>query len=179
MEYLLNQLVNGVCQGAIYAMMAIGDSIVVGVVGMVTFTHGEVIMIGAFAAYYTFEMAGNHILLGLLLSCSAAWLMGMCVYKICYERFFSAPRNISMLCTIGFSMVIKNLAQIIFGPNQKPMLNVVDNKIYKLGLVQISSIQIVVVLTVIVSAIVLAFFFNKTHWGIKLRAVSQDKSCLL
>lgn len=73
-------------------------------------------------------------------------------------------------------MVIKNLAQIIFGPNQKPMLNVVDNKIYKLGLVQISSIQIVVVLTVIVSAIVLAFFFNKTHWGIKLRAVSQDKT---
>ena len=176
MEYLLNQLVNGVCQGAIYAMMAIGYSIVVGVVGMVTFTHGEVIMIGAFAAYYTFEMAGNHILLGLLLSFSAAWLMGMCVYKICYERFFSAPRNISMLCTIGFSMVIKNLAQIIFGPNQKPMLNVVDNKIYKLGLVQISSIQIVVVLTVIVSAIVLSFFFNKTHWGIKLRAVSQDKT---
>lgn len=176
MEYLLNQLVNGVCQGAIYAMTAIGYSIVVGVVGMVTFTHGEVIMIGAFAAYYTFEMAGNHILLGLLLSFSAAWLMGMCVYKICYERFFSAPRNISMLCTIGFSMVIKNLAQIIFGPNQKPMLNIVDNKIYKLGLVQISSIQIVVVLTVIVSAIVLSFFFNKTHWGIKLRAVSQDKT---
>ena len=176
MEYLLNQLVNGVCQGAIYAMMAIGYSIVVGVVGMVTFTHGGVIMIGAFAAYYTFEMAGNHILLGLLLSFSAAWPMGMCVYKICYERFFSAPRNISMLCTIGFSMVIKNLAQIIFGPNQKPMLNIVDNKIYKLGLVQISSIQIVVVLTVIVSAIVLSFFFNKTHWGIKLRAVSQDKT---
>ena len=62
MEYLLNQLVNGICQGAIYAMMAIGYSVVVGVVGMVTFTHGEVIMIGAFAAYYAFEMAGNHIL---------------------------------------------------------------------------------------------------------------------
>ena len=170
MEYLLNQLVNGICQGAIYAMMAIGYSVVVGVVGMVTFTHGEVIMIGAFAAYYAFEMAGNHILLGIIFSFSAAWLVGVCVYKICYEQFFNAPRNISMLCTIGFSMVVKNLAQIVFGPNQKPMLNIVDNKIYKLGVVQISTVQIVVVITVVVSATVLSFFFNKTRWGIRLRA---------
>ena len=176
MEYLLNQLVNGICQGAIYAMMAIGYSVVVGVVGMVTFTHGEVIMIGAFAAYYAFEMAGNHILLGIIFSFSAAWLVGVCVYKICYEQFFNAPRNISMLCTIGFSMVVKNLAQIVFGPNQKPMLNIVDNKIYKLGGVQISTVQIVVVITVVVSATVLSFFFNKTRWGIRLRAVSQDKT---
>ena len=82
MEYILNQLVNGICQGAIYAMMAIGYSVVVGVVGMVTFTHGEVIMIGAFASYYAFEMAGNHILLGLLFSFAAAWLMGACVQNL-------------------------------------------------------------------------------------------------
>lgn len=176
MEYLLNQLVNGICQGAIYAMMAIGYSVVVGVVGMVTFTHGEVIMIGAFAAYYTFEMAGNNILLGLLFSFAASWLIGVSVYKICYEHFFSAPRNISMLCTIGFSMVVKNLAQIIFGPNQKPMLNIIDNQIYHIGVVQISTIQLAVVAIVIVSATVLSLFFNKTRWGIKLRAVSQDKT---
>ena len=176
MEYLLNQLVNGICQGAIYAMMAIGYSVVVGVVGMVTFTHGEVIMIGAFAAYYAFEMAGNNVLVGLLFSFAAAWLMGIFVYKICYERFFSAPRNISMLCTIGFSMVVKNLAQIVFGPNQKPMLNVIDNQIYHIGFVQISTIQLVVVAIVIVSAMVLSLFFNRTRWGIKLRAVSQDKT---
>lgn len=103
-------------------------------------------------------------------------LVGVCVYKICYEQFFNAPRNISMLCTIGFSMVVKNLAQIVFGPNQKPMLNIVDNKIYKLGVVQISTVQIVVVITVVVSATVLSFFFNKTRWGIRLRAVSQDKT---
>lgn len=176
MEYLLNQLVNGICQGAIYAMMAIGYSVVVGVVGMVTFTHGEVIMIGAFAAYYTFEMAGNNILLGLLFSFAASWLIGVSVYKICYEHFFSAPRNISMLCTIGFSMVVKNLAQIIFGPNQKPMLNIIDNQIYHIGVVQVSTIQLAVVAIVIVSATVLSLFFNKTRWGIKLRAVSQDKT---
>lgn len=92
MEYFLNQLINGLCQGAIYALMAIGYSVVVGVVGMVTFTHGEVIMIGAFASFYAFEMLGNNLLIGAAAAFAASWLIGMFVYKVCYERFFNAPR---------------------------------------------------------------------------------------
>jgi branched-chain amino acid transport system permease protein len=88
MDYFLNQLINGICQGAIYALMAIGYSVVVGVVGMVTFTHGEVIMIGAFAAYYMFFLSGTNILLGLVVSFLASWILGFFVYKVCYERFF-------------------------------------------------------------------------------------------
>lgn len=176
MEYFLNQLINGICQGAIYALMAIGYSVVVGVVGMVTFTHGEIIMIGAFASFYMFEACGNNIFLGLVASFAASWVLGMCVYKVCYERFFSAPRHISLICTIGFSMLIKNLAQIIFGPNQKPMLNVVENTVYNVGAVQISMVQIVVIVTVAVLAIVLSLFFNRTKYGIALKAVSQDKN---
>ena len=65
MEYISNQLINGICQGSIYALMAIGYSVVVGITGMVTFTHGEVMMLGAFAAYYTFLWAGNNLLLGI------------------------------------------------------------------------------------------------------------------
>ena len=176
MEYFLNQLINGICQGAIYALMAIGYSVVVGVVGMVTFTHGEVIMIGAFASFYMFELCGNNIFLGLIASFAASWVLGMCVYKICYERFFSAPRHISLICTIGFSMLVKNLAQIVFGPNQKPMLEVVDNRVYSLGSVQISMVQIVVIITVVILALILSLFFNRTKWGIALKAVSQDKT---
>lgn len=176
MEYFLNQLINGLCQGAIYALMAIGYSVVVGVVGMVTFTHGEVIMIGAFASFYVFEMCGNNLFLGLIASFAASWLIGMFVYKVCYERFFNAPRHISLICTIGASMLIKNLAQIFFGPNQKPMLNVIDNKLFTIGTVQISMVQIVVMVTVVVSASLLTLFFDKTKWGVALRAVSQDKN---
>lgn len=175
MEYFLNQLINGLCQGAIYALMAIGYSVVVGVVGMVTFTHGEVIMIGAFASFYVFEAVGNNLLLGVLASFLASWLIGMFVYKVCYERFFNAPRHISLICTIGASMLIKNLAQIIFGPNQKPMLNVVENQFFNIGTVQISMVQVIVIITVVVLAVLLSLFFNKTKWGIALRAVSQDK----
>ncbi|MEG0369563.1 MAG: branched-chain amino acid ABC transporter permease, partial [Hungatella sp.] len=155
---------------------AIGYSVVVGVVGMVTFTHGEVIMIGAFAAFYAFEFFGNNLLLGLAASFLASWVVGMFIYKVCYEHFFNAPRHISLICTIGVSMLIKNLAQIFFGPNQKPMLNVIDNRTFHIGSVQISMVQILVIVTVLVLAITLSVFFNKTKWGIALRAVSQDKT---
>ncbi|NCC64583.1 MAG: branched-chain amino acid ABC transporter permease [Spirochaetia bacterium] len=175
MDYFLNQLINGICQGAIYALMAIGYSVVVGVVGMVTFTHGEVIMIGAFAAYYMFFLSGNQIILGLVVSFLASWVLGYFVYKVCYERFFNAPRHVSLLCTIGFSMLIKNLAQIIFGPNQKPMLDVVQQNFFKIGVVQISQLQIVIIITVVVMASLLSIVFNKTKFGIMLKAVSQDK----
>lgn len=176
MEYFLNQLINGLCQGAIYALMAIGYSVVVGVVGMVTFTHGEVIMIGAFASFYAFEMLGNNLLIGAAAAFAASWLIGMFVYKVCYERFFNAPRHISLLCTIGVSILIKNLAQILFGPNQKPMLNVVRNSVYSLGYVNVSAVQMVIIVVVVLLAGLLSFFFNRTRWGIALRAVSQDKN---
>jgi branched-chain amino acid transport system permease protein len=176
MDYFLNQLINGLCQGAIYALMAIGYSVVVGVVGMVTFTHGEVIMIGSFAGYYIFLLWGNNLLLGFIAGFGASWILGILVYKVCYERFFNAPRHISLLCTIGFSMLVKNLAQLIFGPNQKPMLEIIPIKFFALGSVRISLVQIVIVGTVIVLAAGLSMVFNKTKFGIKLKAVSQDKT---
>jgi branched-chain amino acid transport system permease protein len=176
MDYFLNQLINGLCQGAIYALMAIGYSVVVGVVGMVTFTHGEVIMIGSFAGYYIFLLWGNNLFLGFIAGFGASWILGILVYKVCYERFFNAPRHISLLCTIGFSMLVKNLAQLIFGPNQKPMLEIIPIKFFALGSVRISLVQIVIVGTVIVLAAGLSMLFNKTKFGIMLKAVSQDKS---
>lgn len=175
MEYYLNQLINGISQGAIYALMAIGYSVVVGVTGMVTFTHGEVIMIGSFASFYIFQLFGNNLLLGIVASFIASWVIGMFIYYVCYDRFFEAPSHISLICTIGVSMLIKNLAQIIFGPNQKPMLNVIENKFYQIGILRISKLQIVILLTVIVFAGLLTFLINKTRWGIMLRTVSQDK----
>ena len=176
MEYYLNQLINGICQGAIYALIAIGYAVVVGAVGMVSFAHGSVIMIGAFAAYYTFGLIGNNIIVGILASFSASFLLGIFIYKVCYERFFNASRMISLLCTIGVSMLLKNLGQIVFGYARKPMLNVIEIRSYTWGGLRISSLQIIVILVVIIVSLMIWFLFNKTKWGISMRAVSQDKT---
>ncbi len=179
MGYILNQLLNGICQGSIYALMAIGYSVIVGVVGMVTFTYGEVMMIGAFSAYYIFQGVGNNLPLAILAAFVGSFIIGIVIYKLCYERFFNAPRHISLLCTIGISMLLKNLAQIVFGPETKPVLNIIDNKTFNINLfgavLNIKLLQIVIIILVIVLAVALTLFFNKTKWGVMLRAVSQNK----
>lgn len=180
MEYFLNQLINGICQGSIYALIAIGYSVIVGIVGMVTFAYGEIIMIGAFAAYYTFQLVGNNVFLGLIAAFSASFIVGSIVYKLCYERFFNSPRHVSLLCTIGASILIKNLAQIVFGPDTKPMINIIENTSYNLNVfgasIIIKKLQIVVLVLVAISSILLTFLFQRTKYGIALRAVSQNKT---
>ena len=99
MEYILIQLVNGLCQGSIYALMAIGYASIVGVVGLVTFAYGEVMMVGAFAAYYTFLYLADNILLGVVASFAASAVIGFLVHKVCYEKFFDKPRHIPLICT--------------------------------------------------------------------------------
>ena len=175
MEYIIIQLVNGLCQGSIYALMAIGYASIVGVVGLVTFAYGEVMMLGAFAAYYTFLGLMDHLLVGVVASFAASAFMGFLVYKVCYERFFDKPRHIALICTIGFSMLVKNLAQIFFGANTKAMPEVIENFFMDIGPVRINAVQLIIVATVISLSVALYFMFNKTTLGIKLRAVSQNR----
>ena len=175
MEYILNQLVNGLCQGAIYALLAIGYSVVVGVTGMVTFTHGEVMMIGALASYELFMYAGGNLFAGIVVGFAASWVLGMLVYKICYERFFDSPSYISLLCTVGFGMLVKNVVQAVVGSDKKPILEVMKIQNIQIGPIQISNLQIIIILTVIVLAVGLSLIFKKSRWGIALRAISQNK----
>lgn len=175
MDYYLSQIINGICQGSIYALMAIGYSVVVGVVGLVTFTHGEVMMLGAFASYFAFQFFGNNLILGILASFAASAFIGVFVYKVCYERFFEAPRHISLICTIGVSMLLKNLTQIFIGANNLPLLEIIPNRFYGWGTVGLTLVQVIVIVTVVSLSLLLFLFFNKTRWGVMLRAVSQDK----
>ena len=176
MNYFLNQLMNGICQGAIYALMAMGYSVIAGITGMVSFTYGDIMTIGAFATFYAFQFAGNHIILGILAAFAATWLIGVVVYKTCYERFLDAPRHITLICTFGFGTLLRNLMQILFGEAKKPMLNVVNNMVFDIGPISISLLQIVILLIVIALSILLNLYFKKTKTGLMLRAVGEDRT---
>ncbi|MGN1160601.1 MAG: branched-chain amino acid ABC transporter permease [Lachnospiraceae bacterium] len=174
-QYIINQLVNGLCQGFIYALVALGVAVIIGIVGFATFTHGEVVMVGAYTAFYVFTSAGNHLVLGLLASFATTWVLGMVIYKVCYEHFLDAPEHISLLCTIGFSMLLKNLATIVFGVEKKPMLDIINNKIYHFGPIQVTKVQLVIMATVLIICLILVLVFTKTNLGIRLKAVSQNR----
>lgn len=175
MTYLIEQLINGVCQGAIYALFAIGYTIIVGVVGLVSFTFGEVIMIGAFAALYSATLSGGNILLTIVFSFLAAGVTGVVIHKVCYEKFFESARYIPLICTIGMSMLIKNLVQILCGSETKAMPAILPTGGIHIGSYLITYVQCVVILVVVVLCITLSLFLNKTKQGVILRAVSQDR----
>ncbi len=173
--YLIEQLVNGLCQGSIYALMAIGYAVIYGVVGLVTFTYGEIIMMGSFSAFYYFIIFGDNLFFALITGFITAALVGVAVHKVCYQRFLDAPRYISLICTIGMSMFLKNLAIIVFGSEMKGMPTFFGSKFVELGSVRFSYLQLIIIGIVIVLSIVLSLFLKRTRIGMKLRAVSQDK----
>lgn len=173
--YIVEQLINGVCQGMIYALMAIGYSLIVGVTGLVTFTYGEVAMAGAFGAFYAFRLLGANLIVAIVASLLAGAAIGVVVHKVCYERFLESPRHISMICTIGMSMLLKNLAQIVFGTEVKAMPDTFGRGTLLLGSFRLRYIQIIVFLIVVVLAVSLSLFLKFTKPGMTLRSMSQSR----
>ena len=175
--YVLQQLINGLSQGSIYALMAIGYTLIVGVVGLITFAYGEMVMIGARSAYLFYTYVTPNFFLGLLVAFISSGIAGIFIHKVAYERFLDAPKSIALLCTVGCSLLIKNLAQIAFGSQGNAMPPAFETKpFYLFGTdLYITTIHMVVIAIVVVLAIGLSLFLYKTRVGLMLRAVSQDK----
>ena len=173
--YYISQLVNGLCQGAVFALLAVGYSTINGVVGMVSFSYGDVMMVSAYAAFYVYTGITANFIVSALAAVAAGFIIGFLVYKICYERFLNAPRFIIMVCTLGFSTLLSNLAQLIFGRQAKPFLNVVPGNTFTFGPVSIRTTQILIMGTAVIFAILLTLIVKKTKLGVSLRAVSQNK----
>lgn len=175
--YVLQQLINGLSQGSIYALMAIGYTLIVGVVGLITFAYGEMVMIGAMSAYLFYTYVTPNFFLGLLVAFISSGIAGIFIHKVAYERFLDAPKSIALLCTVGCSLLIKNLAQIAFGSQGNAMPPAFETKpFYLFGTdLYITTIHMVVIAIVVVLAIGLSLFLYKSRVGLMLRAVSQDK----
>ena len=173
--YFLEQFFNGICQGSIYALMAVGYAFIYGIVGLVTFAYGEVAMVGAFSAYYMFMITGGNVVVGILAGFAGGAVVSLLIYKLCYERFLYSPKHIAIICTVAMSTLLKTLAQIFFGIEIKPMQRIFAGKVVHLGQLRLTYVQILVIVTVVVMSGLLTLFVKKTEMGVHLRAVSQDK----
>lgn len=174
--YVLQQILNGICQGGIYALIAVGYTLIVGIVGLITFVYGETLMIGAMSVLFLYKVVKLNIVAAAVVAFFSSAIVGVFVHKVCYSRFMNAPRHISLLCTIGCSMLLKNLAQIYCGVEQKKMPGIIKVRSFDIGGLYITNTQLIIMATVIVVCIGLSLFLYKTKIGLRLRAVSQDKT---
>lgn len=174
----ITYLINGISLGSVYALIALGYTMVYGIAKMLNFAHGDVIMVGGFTCYTICSTIGMHPILGVLISVVVCTVLGITIEKIAYKPLRKASSPLAVLITaIGVSYLLQNLALLIFGANQKSFTSVVDMEAVKLadGEIVISGVTIVTIVSCIVIMLALMLFINKTKLGQAMLAVSEDK----
>ena len=177
MNFLAN-LINGISLGSVYAIIALGYTMVYGIAKMLNFAHGDVIMVGAYVAFTVISTMHLPIWAGVLLSILICTALGMTIEKIAYKPLRNAGSPLAVLITaIGVSYFLQNLALLIFGSNTKSFTSVVNIENLELfdGQLIITGETIVTIISCIVIMICLTLFINKTKSGQAMLAVSEDK----
>ena len=174
---MLQQLVNGLILGSVYALLALGYTMVYGIAKMLNFAHGDVIMIGSYVVFCVVSMLNLPVWLGILLSVLVCTALGVTIEAIAYRPLRQATSSLTVLITaIGVSYFLQNVALLIFGANTKAFTSVVPIDAVKIGdSLTITGESIVTIIACIIIMIVLTLFVNKTKAGRAMLAVSEDK----
>ncbi|MPW26697.1 branched-chain amino acid ABC transporter permease [Alkalibaculum sp. M08DMB] len=170
---LIQQLINGLQVGSIYAVIALGYTMVYGIIKLINFAHGEVMMMGAYFAFLA-AVAGMPIWAVFLISMVLSAILGMVIERVAYKPLRSAPRISSLITAIAMSLFLQNLALFIFKADPKVMPTIIKNNPVTIGSLQISNITIITFLVSVVFMVILTIFISKTKSGKAMRAVSQD-----
>ena len=185
MDTFLKQIVNGLSLGSIYALIALGYTMVYGIVKLINFAHGDVMMVGAYAGYFVLRAVGATPT-GMVLAFAAAMvtcaLLSLVIERCAYRPLRSAPRLNSLITAIAVELILQNLMRVLpfVGPDPRqfptmPTHNMVlVTKHYPNGLVSISNIQVIVIVVSVILMLLLNYIINYTKTGKSMRAVSHD-----
>ena len=173
----INYLINGISLGSVYAIIALGYTMVYGIAKMLNFAHGDVIMIGSYVVFVTVSTMGLPPMAGVLLAVAVCTLLGMTIERIAYKPLRGASPLAVLITAIGVSYLLQNVALLIFGADTKSFTSVVTLPAIKLagGEMTITGETIVTILSCIVIMIGLTAFINKSKAGQAMLAVSEDR----
>ena len=176
MTFITN-LINGVSLGSIYAVIALGYTMVYGIAKMLNFAHGDVIMVGAYIVFALTSYAGVNPYLALVISMAACTLLGMAIERFAYKPLRGASPLAVLITAIGVSYFLQNMALLIFGSQAKSFTSIVNLPALTLagGKITISAETIVTIIVSLIIMVSLTLFVNKTKPGRAMLAVSEDK----
>lgn len=178
LDTFLKQFVNGLSLGSIYALIALGYTMVYGIVKLINFAHGDVMMIGAYVGYYVLRVAGTTpvgLLAAFLASMAACGLLSVVIERCAYRPLRGAPRLNSLITAIAVELILQNMMRVLpfVGPDPR-QFPTMPTKTYSLGIISISNIQLIVIISSAVLMIILNYVINYTKTGKAMRAVSYD-----
>ena len=183
MEILLQQIINGLVLGSMYALIALGYTMVYGIINLINFAHGEVLMVGALTSWsiiVTMQesvpwMPGWMILIiALVISCVVASVLNFTIEKVAYRPLRNSPKLAPLITAIGMSILLQTLAMIIFKPNYKPYPTLLPSVPFEVGGAVITVTQIMILGLTAVSLAVLMYLVNYTRLGRAMRATAEN-----
>ena len=174
MTLLLNQLITGLQIGSIYALIALGYTMVYGIVKLINFAHGDIIMVGAYTALLVMTGLGLPFYVAIVLAMLVCVVFGVLIERVAYRPLRSSPRISSLITAIGVSYLLQNVAQLVFTPTPRPFPTVFHVKPLVIGEMSISFITILTVVVSVALMILLQFIVRRTKVGKAMRAVSED-----
>ena len=177
MTLFLSYLVNGISLGSVYAIIALGYTMVYGIAKMLNFAHGDVIMVGAYISFCVTQYMGLPALVSVVAAMAVCTLLGIVIERLAYKPLRQATSLAVLITAIGVSYFLQNMALLIWGSNPKSFASVVNFGSLRLfgGRLVITSEALTTVLANIVIMIALTLFTGKTKIGTAMRAVSEDK----
>lgn len=183
MDVFLQQLINGLVVGSIYALIALGYTMVYGILQLINFAHGEVVMIGAMvtiSAIHWLGGADSHlpgvllVLAGLLIAMPITMLLGFAIERVAYRPLRHAPRLAPLITAIGLSIILQQVAVLIWNNNPRTFPDLLSHDIHHIGGAVINDVQIAVVLLAFAIMAVLLWMIETTRLGRAMRAVAQN-----
>lgn len=170
----ITQVLNGLQLGSIYALVALGYTMVYGIILLLNFAHGDIIMVGAYISWLVMSKLGLNPAIAVVLSIVGCMLLGVLIDKVAYAPLRDAPRLSILITAIGVSYFLENGSQLLFGADAKvvPAYTSVSN--IQVGDLTLSFAAIVTVVVTAVATVVLTFLVQKTKLGKAMRAVSED-----
>ena len=173
LSLIFSQIVNGLQSGAVFALVALGYSMVYGIIRLLNFAHGDIIMVGAYTAFYAMTAFHLHPVFSVILAVLVSMALGVVIEKVAYTPLRSAPRLSLLITAIGISFLLENGAQLVFGADTKSMDPIVTGNT-TIGGVNISYAALITIVVSVIAMVILTFLVQKTKLGKAMRAVSED-----
>lgn len=173
MEFL-QQIINGLALGSVYALLALGYTMVYGIIQLINFAHGEIYMIGAFSGFYCASTLKLPLIPTLLVAMAVSALAGIIIEKVAYKPLRNSPRIALLITAIGVSLFLQNAMRLLVGSNPKPFPDLINAGSINIGAIQIDMKTILMFGVSALLVVLLQFIVYKTKVGKAMRASSQD-----
>lgn len=176
MSDIINQIILGIQTGSIYALVAIGYTMVYGIIRLINFAHGDFIMVACFMMYTFWYMLGLPAILGIIISILLTIVLGLLTERIAYRplRKNNSPSITALITAIAVSLLLQNSFQRIYGGDQKMYGEIIPSKQINIGSVSFDNISVITIGISILFMVLLSIFIQKTKTGKAMRAVSEN-----